>query len=160
MIKLNVGISDLKVVNTPTILETQSLGSCLGIVMYDPLSKVSGLAHTMLPDSKKSNVGNKPAKYIDTAIAELLNQMLALGADRGLILAKISGGACMFSSSSLGDFMNIGARNTAAAKAALHELKIQIVAEDCGGSHGRTLEFDTTTGKVLVKSAMHPLVEL
>lgn len=82
MIKISVGISELKVVSNPTILETQSLGSCLGIIFYDDSTKVAGLAHTMLPDSKKASVRNKPGKYIDTAINEMLKQMLELGAQK------------------------------------------------------------------------------
>jgi chemotaxis protein CheD len=160
MIKISVGISELKVVNTPATLDTQSLGSCLGIVIFDPLSKVAGLAHTMLPDSKQANVGNKPGKYVDTAIAEMLSQMTNMGAGKNVFVAKLVGGACMFSGSAIGDFMNIGSRNVAAAKSVLAELGIKILAEDTGGNHGRTIEFDSTTGKVLIKSAMHPIKEI
>ena len=158
--KINVSIAEFKVVNTPAVLETQSLGSCIGVIMYDPLTKVAGLAHIMLPNSKKAPVGNKSAKYADIALIEMLAQMEAFRAARATINARIAGGACMFSGSAISDFMNIGARNVEAAKLILNELKIPIIAEDTGGKHGRTVEFNTTTGKVFIKSAMHPTKEL
>lgn len=160
MIKISVIISDFKVVKNPCILETQSLGSCLGIILYDPSTKIAGLSHIMLPDSKNANVGNRPGKYADSAINEMLKQMLRLGADKSAIIAKIVGGACMFSGSTISEFMNIGARNVNATKKVLKELKIPLVSEDSGGKHGRTIEFHTDTGKVIIKSAMHPIIEI
>ena len=160
MDKINIGIAELKVINSPATLDTQSLGSCLGIVIYDPVTRIAGLAHTMLPDSRQVNVGNKPGKYVDTAVSELLAQMTKLGASKNTCVAKIIGGACMFSGSAVGDFMNIGTRNIAAAKQALAKLGIKIIAEDTGGNHGRTVEVNSTTGKVLIKAAMHPTKEI
>lgn len=160
MAKYSVNISEIKVVKENCMLETQSLGSCIGVVLYDPKTKVSGLAHVMLPESKDSSVGTKPGKYCDTAIAEMLKQMIALGADRKTIVSKIVGGACMFYGSSISDFMNIGSRNVQFAKKILNELKIPIMSEDTGGNHGRTIEFDTQTGRITIKSAMHPLKEI
>jgi chemotaxis protein CheD len=160
MIRININISELKAIKENCILETQSLGSCLGIALFDPTTKTAALAHVMLPDSKKANVGTKPGKYADTAIFKMLKEMTKMGASKAMIVAKIVGGACMFSGSTISDFMNIGARNVETAKKLLSEQKIPVVAEDTGGKHGRTIEFNTNTGKVTVKSAMHPIKEI
>ena len=155
-----ISIAEIAVVKTPAILETRSLGSCVGIVLHDIISKTSGLAHIMLPDSKKVSFGGKPGKYADIAIDTMLKQMIEMGATRNNIIAKMAGGACMFTGANLSDFMNIGLRNTAAIKAILKELKINLIAEDCGASYGRTIEFHTETGKLIIKSSMAPTKEI
>lgn len=155
-----VNIAEFAVVDTPTVIETRSLGSCVAIVLFDATTRTSGLAHIMLPDSKKVNIGGKPGKYADVAIEAMLNKMLGLGVNKGSIVAKIAGGACMFSGLSVSDFMNIGLRNVSAIKTVLKELKINLIAEDTGGSYGRTVEFHTDTGKFIVKSTMAPTKEI
>jgi len=129
-------------------------------VLYDVSTRTTGLAHIMLPDSKKVNVGGKPGKYVDVAITAMLSRMLALGINKVNIVAKIAGGACMFSGLSVSDFMNIGLRNVSAIKTVLKELGIKLVAEDTGGSYGRTVEFHTDSGKLVVKSTMAPTKEI
>jgi chemotaxis protein CheD len=155
-----VNIAEFEIVNNPTVIETRSLGSCVAIVLYDVATRTTGLAHIMLPDSKKVNVGGKAGKYVDVAITAMLNRMLALGINKVNIVAKIAGGACMFSGLSVSDFMNIGLRNVSAIKTVLKELGIKLVAEDTGGSYGRTVEFHTDSGKLIVKSTMAPTKEI
>jgi chemotaxis protein CheD len=155
-----VNIAEFEIVNNPKVIETRSLGSCVAIVLYDVSTRTTGLAHIMLPDSKKVNVGGKPGKYVDVAITTMLNRMLALGINKVNIVAKIAGGACMFSGLSVSDFMNIGLRNVSAIKTVLKELGIKLVAEDTGGSYGRTVEFHTDSGKLIVKSTMAPTKEI
>ena len=155
-----VNIAEFVVAKNPVILETRSLGSCVGIVLYDVVSKICGLAHIMLPDSKKVSFGGRPGKYADIALNQILKKMLELGANKGTIVAKMAGGACMFSGPSISDFMNIGLRNETAIKNILSELKINLLAEDCGGSHGRTIEFNSQTGKLIIKSSMAPTKEI
>lgn len=155
-----VNIAEIAVSKTPAILETRSLGSCVGIVLYDMVSKISGLAHIMLPDSKKVGLGGKSGKYADIAIDCMLNKMIEMGANKKNIIAKMAGGACMFSGTNLSDFMNIGQRNVAAIKNILRELDIKLIAEDCGASYGRTIEFHTETGRLTINSSMAPKKEI
>ena len=93
---IKVGMADLKVCTYPDSLTTLGLGSCVGIALYDSVTKVTGLAHIMLPDSTKITKNENIAKFADTGIAETLRLMLLQGANRKRIVAKIAGGADMF----------------------------------------------------------------
>src|SRR5699024_2587460 len=114
---VKVGIADLNVVEAPNKIRTSGLGSCVGVVIYDNYKKVAGLAHVMLPDSKltKQQEFNK-YKYADTAIDSLVNQLIALGARKSQLKAKVAGGAQMFQFQTGSDIMRIGPRNTEAVK--------------------------------------------
>jgi chemotaxis protein CheD len=155
-----VNIAEYFIAKSPSIIETRSLGSCVGIVLYDITSKIGGLAHVMLPDSKKVSFGGKPGKYADIAIDTMLKKMIEIGANKNNIVAKIAGGACMFTGPSVSDFMNIGLRNVTAIKSILKELKIPLIAEDTGGTYGRTIEFHMDIGKLIIKSSMAPTKEI
>ncbi|MCL1866278.1 MAG: chemotaxis protein CheD [Oscillospiraceae bacterium] len=152
MSHLSVGISDWKIGKSPDILVTYALGSCVGICLYDKIRKVAGLSHIMLPDSKSAgDVAVNRMKFADTAIPDMHKKMISMGAASAGMTAKIAGGAMMFAAHS--DRFNIGERNVAAVKAALHLLKIPIIASDTGLNYGRTVFFYPDTGKVMVKSA-------
>ena len=152
MANINVGISDWKINKGDGIVVTYALGSCVGICLYDSVSKIGGLSHIMLPDSK--NVAACAAanrmKFADTAIPDMLSKMLAMGAVRARINAKIAGGAQMFATAN--EKFNIGERNVAAVKVTLQSLKIPIIKSDTGANFGRTVFFHTVDGKVEVKS--------
>ncbi|TKC18678.1 chemotaxis protein CheD [Robertmurraya kyonggiensis] len=143
---VKVGIADMNIVTTPNLIRTSGLGSCVGVVVYDQAKELAGLAHVMLPDSSlaKSGILNI-AKYADTAVKELVSRMIDLGARSYSMKAKIAGGAQMFQFTSSNDMMRIGPRNVEAVKRELAMLKISLVAEDVGGSSGRTIEFDPKT---------------
>ena len=151
--EIKVGIADWKVAREPMRMITLGLGSCVGIALWDPYEKIGGLAHIMLPDSRQFSDKSKPAKYADLAIPDMLAEMLRRGARRNAITAKIAGGAQMFSfPNGTLNTMKIGERNTEAVKRILGELKIRIVAEDTGGSFGRTIYFSTVDGQLLIKT--------
>ena len=114
---IKVGMADLNVCKAPDVITTLGLGSCIGLVFYDPVSKVGGMVHYMLPDSTKVRNNSNIAKFADTGIDELLRRVIAAGANKGRLIAKIAGGARMFEVSGLSDVGNIGARNAEAAKA-------------------------------------------
>ena len=97
------------------------------------------------------------AKFADTGIDELLRRVIAAGANKGRLIAKIAGGARMFEVSGLSDVGNIGARNAEAAKAKLKQLGIRLVAEDTGLNYGRTVELHCDTGEFYIKSVGKPL---
>ncbi|HHY79328.1 MAG TPA: chemotaxis protein CheD [Thermoanaerobacter sp.] len=147
-----VGMADAKVTQSPGILTTIGLGSCVGIVLYDPITKVSGLVHIMLPYSNKMSDNSNKLKFADTGIQILIEEMVKLGANPKRLISKIAGGAQMFSSKINSDIMNIGERNAVATKEVLGKLGIPIVAEDIGGNYGRTIEFYSEDGRLLVKT--------
>lgn len=149
---IKVGMADLNVCKAPDSLTTLGLGSCIGLTLYDPVAKVGGMVHYMLPDSTKvSNNANK-AKFADTGIEELLKKVVAAGASRTRLVAKIAGGAKMFEVSGLSDVGNIGARNAEAARAILKSYGIRLVSEDTGLNYGRTVELRCETGEFYIKS--------
>ena len=149
---IKVGMADLKVGRAPDTLTTLGLGSCIGLTLYDPVSKIGGLVRYMLPDSTKLKNNTNIAKFGDTGIRELLKQVLASGANQRRLVAKIAGGACMFEMSGLSSVGNVGARNAEAAKEILKELKIPLVAEDTGLNYGRTVELKCETGEYVIKA--------
>ena len=153
---IKVGMADLNCCRAPEILTTLGLGSCIGIVLYDPSTKVSGLAHIMLPDSTQIRNNSNIAKFADTAIVKLIEDMCAIGANKRRLVAKIAGGAQMFSFDSSNDMMRIGERNAIATRAKLKELGIKLLAEDCGKNYGRTIEFYSETGDLLIKTIGKP----
>ncbi len=151
---IKVGMADLKTCVSPNGVTTLGLGSCVGIAIRDPVTKIGGLAHVMLPDSTAIKNGQLSIpKFADTGIVELVKQMEKLGAKRSRMVAKIAGGATMFSfqggSSALGQ---VGQRNVEATKAKLKELKIPILAEDTGKNYGRTVIFYPETGDFHIRA--------
>uniref|UniRef100_UPI003FEEB826 chemotaxis protein CheD n=1 Tax=Roseburia sp. TaxID=2049040 RepID=UPI003FEEB826 len=154
---IKVGMADLNICKAPDVITTLGLGSCIGLTFYDPVSKVGGMVHYMLPDSTKVRNNANIAKFADTGIEELLKRVLAAGANRGRLVAKIAGGAKMFEVSGLSDIGNIGARNAEAAKAKLKELGIRLVAEDTGLNYGRTVELHCDNGDYYIKSVGKPV---
>ena len=151
---VTVGISDMNVVKAPDVLVTFALGSCVGICLYDPAVKIAGLSHIMLPSSAQmSNItSSQPMKFADTATVMLVKKMEQAGANRMRMKAKIAGGAQMFAAMSTSAIANIGDRNVLAVKAALAQLHIPIVAEDCGKNYGRTQYFLANDGVMIIKS--------
>lgn len=157
---IKVGMADLQSSRHPCILTTLGLGSCVGIALYDPQKKIAGLAHVMLPSSLQARNNVNPAKFADTAIVKLIDDMNKLGANRNYIVAKLAGGAQMFSFGDASEMMRIGLRNIISTKELLEQLKIPIVAEDIGGNYGRTIELSSNDGKLLVKTFGHGIKEI
>ncbi|MEE1009431.1 MAG: chemotaxis protein CheD [Agathobacter sp.] len=149
---IKVGMADLKVAKAPDSLTTLGLGSCIGLTLYDPVSKIGGLVHYMLPDSTKLKNNSNIAKFGDTGIRELYKQMIAAGANPRRLVAKIAGGAKMFEVSGLSNVGHVGERNSEEAKIVLKELKIPLVAEDTGLNYGRTVVLNCEDGKYLIKA--------
>lgn len=133
-------------------LVTVGLGSCVAIMVHDPRAKIGGLAHVLLPDALLGRGVEEPARYASTAVPVLLEEMRAQGAS-GPLVAKLAGGAALFGALLASpETTGIGARNIAAARAALAAARVRIVAEDVGGGQGRTVHFDVATGAVCVRS--------
>ncbi len=149
---IKVGMADYKVGRAPATLISYGLGSCIGISLYDPQTKIGGLLHIMLPDSSKSRSNENRAKFADTGIADMLQELQKMGAVKSRLVAKMAGGAQMFAFSNASDIMRVGVRNVEASKAILKGLSIPIVGEDTGKNYGRTVQIDLSTGIYTVKT--------
>jgi len=150
-----VGMADLNCVKAPGALTTLGLGSCVGIALYDPAARIAGLAHCMLPDSTAIHNNSNIAKFVDTAVVQLIKDMMRLGAKRELLKAKIAGGAQMFAFNSTNENMRIGDRNVEASAKILRMFGIPILATDTGDSYGRTVELFADDGKFYIKTIGH-----
>lgn len=149
---IKVGMADYKVGRYPASLISYGLGSCVGIALYDPVTKIGGLAHIMLPDSKQARSTENPAKFADTALPKMLDDLQKLGALKTRLTAKIAGGAQMFSFTNTTDIMRVGERNAEAVRIILKKLDLRLIADDTGGNYGRTVELKLDTGVFRVKT--------
>ncbi|MDC7278223.1 MULTISPECIES: chemotaxis protein CheD [Pseudobutyrivibrio] len=149
---IKVGMADLKICKAPDALTTIGLGSCIGIAIYDPSTKISGLAHIMLPDSTAIRNNSNIAKFADTGIQKLYDDMIKAGANKARMVAKIAGGAKMFEMPGASTSINVGDRNAEASRQKLKQLGIKIIAEDCGLNYGRTVELYSETGEYYIKA--------
>lgn len=157
---IKVGMADLQSSRHPCIITTLGLGSCVGIALYDPIRKIAGLAHIMLPSSQQAKNNSNIAKFADTAIVKLVGDMVKLGAVKFQIVAKIAGGAQMFTFNDPSEVMRIGTRNVTATKEVLSGLGIPILAEDTGGTYGRTIEINSDNGRLFIKTIGHGQKEI
>lgn len=149
---IKVGMADLNSARHPCMITTLGLGSCVGVALYDNITKVAGLAHVMLPSSEQAKNNSNIAKFADTAIVKLVEDMVRLGARKERIVAKLAGGAQMFVFSQSSELMRIGYRNVIASKEKLKELNIPIISEDTGGNYGRTIELYSEDGRLMIKT--------
>lgn len=147
-----VGIAEISIARAPGLLVAYGLGSCLGIALYDYQQNLGGLAHTLLPAPHGKEVVARKAKFVATAIESMVQDLCGLGAGSERLTAKIVGGANMFEPLQPAVRDGIGSRNIMAAREALAEMQIPLVAEDVGGNFGRTMEFDLDTGQVRVRT--------
>lgn len=150
-----VGMADLNSIKGTGTLITLGLGSCVGIALYDPVAKVAGLAHSMLPNSKEIQNNTNIAKFVDLATVKLTKDMILKGAKQDRIVAKIAGGAQMFAFGSTHQSMRIGDRNVASTENMLRRLGIKVIAKDVGKTFGRTVELHAIDGKFVIKTIEH-----
>lgn len=141
-----VGVGDLKITQAPNALKTL-LGSCIGIILHDPINKIGGLLHIMLP--KKNGTDVKITKYANTGLPYFIHHMVThAGASRCALYAKIFGGAKMLETNGL---LNIGESNEIEVRRVLKEEGIRIVSAKTGGTKGYNIVFDIDTGKVMCR---------
>lgn len=149
---IKVGMADYKVGRNPSSLISYGLGSCIGIALYDAVTKIGGLAHIMLPDSTQARSADNPAKFANTAIPLMLDEMIKLGAVKHRVTAKIAGGAQMFTFANATDVMRVGERNAEAVHMLLKKMDIKMIADDTGGNYGRTVVLHLDTGIYRVRT--------
>ena len=154
MSNITVGISDWKVCGTSDTLITYALGSCIGTCLYDKQAGIAGMSHIMLPDSTtmRDHSNLNRMKFADTALPDIVKEMVKRGASQSRLQAKIAGGAVMFATQT--QSFNIGENNIKAVKKALALLRIPIIAEDTGLNFGRTVYFNGSDGKMIVRSTV------
>ena len=157
--KLTVGIADMKILQWNGELITYALGSCIGICLWDPTIRLAALIHIMLPINMEPGRKNT-MKYADTGIKETLAQLVAKGARKERLVAKIAGGAKMFEVAGNSNLGNIGARNIECVKLNLKKENIRIMAENVGGSVARTLSFFPADGHGQIKAYGQPDIML
>jgi chemotaxis protein CheD len=148
-----VGISDLKVSNNQEdVLITYALGSCIGVAVYDPLVRVGGLLHFMLPDSNLDvdKAKTNPAMFADTGIPLLFKSCYRLGAEKHRMVVKVAGGASILDDT---NFFRIGQKNLTALRRIFWKNNILIDGEDTGMNHNRTISLRIADGVVKVKGA-------
>jgi chemotaxis protein CheD len=153
MADLVVGISDLKVSNNPAdSMITYALGSCIAVAVYDPVAKVGGLLHFMLPDSTldAGKAKDTPAMFADTGIPLLFKSCYKLGADKKRMVVRVAGGASILDAS---NFFRIGQKNIMAMRKIFWNNNVLIDAEDTGKNFNRTVRIELATGKVSIKRA-------
>ncbi|MFW5746790.1 MAG: chemotaxis protein CheD [Nanoarchaeota archaeon] len=139
----------------PDVLVALGLGSCIGCVLYDPQKKIGGMAHVMLPTREgcaRNCSGEALNKFADVAIRAMYDELIKKGCKKERISARVAGGAHMFGAMSDEDFMNIGKRNYDMVCKELKALGIPIVLDKTGGATGRTIRFNTESGKITVKT--------
>jgi chemotaxis protein CheD len=153
-----VGLGDLFTARAGELV-AYSLGSCVGICLYDPIARVAAMAHVVLP-AAPGPTATPPGKFADTAVPALLAALQKEGAQKFRLQCKIAGGAAVLALGGGGSLPNIGLRNVEAVKAALAKAGIRIQAEQTGGNQGRTVRLDAATGRVLVRTVRGTEVEL
>jgi chemotaxis protein CheD len=146
-----IGVGDLAVSNsTQDVLSTYALGSCIGVIAYDPAQKTGGILHYMLPDSTISpeKANKQPAMFADTGLPLLFRSLAGLKAERGRVRLLLAGGASVIAGS---DPFKIGERNTAKATEFLRAHGLNVSHADTGGSVNRTVHLEINTGVVTIK---------
>ena len=152
---VEIRIAELYAGDESNVIVTNGIGSCIVIVLYDRLMRVGGMAHAILPRIKdrpelrlgSDDVGRRFVKYADQAVDMLVEEVQSLGGAKDHVVAKLIGGAHMFSLLE-GDKFGIGWENTESARERLREHGIVIETEVVGGTVGRNARFDCATGIV------------
>jgi chemotaxis protein CheD len=150
-LKLIVGVSEMKAGKEGDVLVTHALGSCLGLMIYDPAVRVGGLLHALLPQARinPEKAEANPCMFVDTGVPALFEAVFGLGAKKNRLRIKAAGCARPLDT---GEIFRIGERNFTILKMILWKNGLLLDAEDVGGSASRTVYFDLTTGKVAVST--------
>jgi chemotaxis protein CheD len=158
--KIIVGISDMKVSNRPDdVLITYSLGSCIGLVIWDPVVKAGGILHYMLPECSldRGRAEKNPCMFADSGIPLLFKEVYKFGALKHRMVVKVVGGSQIMDESGIFD---IGKRNYMALRKIFWKNKVMISKEDIGGVSNRTVSLDIGTGVTILKVSGKGVFEL
>jgi chemotaxis protein CheD len=155
-----VRMAELIVARAPTCLEAVGLGSCVAVALYDPLVRIGGMAHVLLPAPPPGTSEPVAGRYAETAVPLLVARMEEAGADRGRLVARLAGGGAMFAALGAPGTIHMGDRNVLAVREALSAAGVPISGEWVGGEFGRSLVFDLASGRLEVSSVRHGSREL
>jgi len=150
-----VGMAEIQVLKGAGTFSCLGLGSCIGLCVLDPISNVAGCVHIMLPESFADKTVDRPGKFANTGIPELIAMMERMGAQRSRLVLAMAGGAQVFryGGGETNSRLDIGARNSVAVEEALKKLGLKVIAKDVGGNMGRTVTFVADTGAISVRTA-------
>jgi chemotaxis protein CheD len=159
---INVGLAELAVSKEPTdILTVLGLGSCIALCAFDPVARVGGLAHMVLPRCRvETDEFGIKVKYIETGVPWLLQKMYKQGVQKSNLIIKIAGGARMMNIPGNNNILDIGQKNIVQVKETLAKEGLRICAEDLGGGLGRSVRFYVETGKIQVKAVNGRIIDL
>jgi chemotaxis protein CheD len=160
MSEIIVRVADLRAGIRGDVLVTIGLGSCVAIMLYDAAAEVGGLAHVLLPSPALTRGATNPAKFPQTAVPALLEQMAARGANPRRVTARLAGGASMFAALSAPGTIQMGERNVVASRQVLNSHGVPVIAESVGGEYGRTVRLHVTGGRIDVSSVAHGIQPL
>ncbi len=152
--RLTVDIGDFKVSNDPSeLIITYALGSCIAVILHDPIRHIGGMIHYMLPLSGASpeRAKERPAMFADTGVPRLFEAVYGLGAVKRDLVVKVAGGGTLHDDNGV---FNIGQRNYTVLRKMLWKNSILIASEDVGGRKSRTVRFWVGTGRVVISSQL------
>ena len=150
--KVVVPIGEMRISNEPTeVLITYALGSCLGVSVYDPVARVGGLLHAMLPDSEvdEQKKRERPALFVASGIPALFRACYATGARKERVIVRIAGAGNVTSAER--DHFEIGKRNLLMARQLFWHNSVFIRGQDVGGSESRTMSLHVGSGEVVIR---------
>lgn len=147
-----VNIAQIKIATPPDQLCALGLGSCVGVVLYDPEKQIGGMIHVLLPTAADVAPGaqSNRAKFANPGLLDLCDMVVKAGARRNKLLAKLAGGAAVLAST-IGTTGAVGERNAEECLRMLQELQIPVVGRDLGGNIGRSVYFDPSKNILCVK---------
>jgi chemotaxis protein CheD len=151
---ITVGMAEIKVAKAPNQLTCLGLGSCVGVCAYYAPLKLGGIAHIMLPASSmvRDESAANPAKFADTAIPLLIDEIERQGGEREKLVIKIAGGAQMFATSCPDERLSVGLKNIAAVESVCDKMGYKIVARLVGGNTGKSVILDLNNGVLQVRT--------
>lgn len=149
---VKVRMADFAICKVPEKITTIGLGSCVGIIVYDSSTRICGMLHAMLPDSKRIRNNSNRSKFVDSGMEDMLQMLEQAGVNKRKLTAKLAGGAKMFDFTDENENTSIGYQNVQAAKQILEQLGIPLLAEDTGKNYGRTIVFDPATNELEIKA--------
>ena len=149
---LTVDIGDFKVTADPAdVVVTYALGSCIAVMLHDPVRRAAGMIHYMLPLSETSpeKAKTRPAMFADTGVPLLFHAMYALGCRKEDLVVKVAGGGALYDDKGI---FNIGKRNYTVLRKMFWKTNVLVAAEDVGGAKSRTVRLHVATGRCTVTS--------
>ena len=155
-----LGLGEYAVRRGAVQLAALGLGSCVALVLHDATRQVGAMAHVVLPSQSLSRDRSRPARFAETAVPLLVEEMVRHGADALEVTVRLIGGAAMFRALIPAGTSHMGQRNVSACRLAVRKAGLRLIAEAVGGDHGRSVWFDVATGQVTVRSVAEEPVEL